>query len=138
RKAAAHGLWRINSQGPSGELAVAIADKDESVRLEALYAATRINVFTGVTAVVARISDDSPKVRKRAAEALGAFPDKDAVWALIALTSPTTETDSQVRVAAVAALGAIGDPQAKDAVKAAESDPNGFVRDAALIAERKL
>jgi len=138
RKSAAHALWRMNTQGPNGELAIAIADKDESVRLEALYAASRINVFTGVDAVVARISDESPKVRKRAAEALGAFRAKDAVVSLIPLTSPTTESDPMVRSAAVAALGSIADPQAKDAVKAAESDPNGFVRDAARIAGRRL
>jgi hypothetical protein len=138
RKSAAHALWRINSQGPNGELATAIGDKDESVRLEALYAASRINVFTGVPAVVARISDESPKVRKRAAETLGSFRSKDAVVGLIALTSPDNEKDATVRVAAVAALGRIADPQAKDAVKAAESDPDGFVRDAARIAGRRL
>jgi HEAT repeat protein len=138
RKSAAHALWRINSQGPNGELATAIKDSDEGVRLEALYAATRINVFTSVDAVVTRISDESPKVRKRAAEALGSFRAKEGVLALIALTAPATESDPQVRAAAVAALGAIGDSQAKDAVKAAETDPNGFVRDAARIAGRHL
>lgn len=138
RKSAAYALWRINSQGPNGELAIAIGDKDQGVRMQALYAATRVNVFTGVDAVVKRISDESPAVRKRAAEALGTLRAKDAVAGLIALTSPTTESDPSVRAAAVSALGRIGDPAAKDAVKAAEQDPNQFVRDAAAIAGRLL
>lgn len=138
RKAAAHGLWRINSQGPNGELATAIGDSDESVRLEALYAATRVNVFTGIDAVVQRISDSSPKVRKRAAEALGTLRAKDAVVGLIALTAPNTEADPAVRAAAVASLGRIADPAAKDAVNNAMSDPDQFVRDAAAIASRRL
>jgi HEAT repeat protein len=138
RKAASYALWRINSQGPNGELAAAIGDADESVRLQALFASTRINVFTGAGAVVKRISDESPAVRKRAAEALGTLRAKDAVAGLVALTSPATESDATVRAAAVAALGKIADPAAKDAVKAAEKDPNQFVRDAAAIALRRI
>lgn len=138
RKSAAFALWRINNQGPNGELATAIGDKDESVRLQALFAATRVNVFTGTDAVVKRISDESPVVRKRAAEALGTLRAKDAVVGLIALTSPKTEPDANVRAAAVSSLGKIADAAAKDAVKAAESDPNQFVRDAAAIALRRL
>ena len=138
RKSAAFALWRINNQGPNGELAKAIGDQDEGVRLQALFAATRVNVFTGTDAVVKRISDESPLVRKRAAEALGTLRAKDAVAGLIALTSPSTETDANVRAAAVSSLGKIADAAAKDAVKAAESDPNQFVRDAAAIALRRL
>jgi HEAT repeat protein len=138
RKSAAYALWRINSQGPNGELAAAIGDKDENVRLQALFGATRVNVFTGTDAVVKRISDQSPLVRKRAAEALGTLRTKDAVVGLIALTSPSTESDANVRAAAVSSLGKIADAAAKQAVKAAESDPNQFVRDAAAIALRRL
>lgn len=138
RKSAAYALWRINSQGPNGELAAAMSDKDEGVRLQALYAATRVNVFTGTDAVVKRISDQSPSVRKRAAEALGTLHAKDSVAGLIALTSPSTEPDAGVRAAAVASLGVIADPAAKDACKAAQSDPDQFVRDAAAFALRRL
>lgn len=138
RQSAAKALWRLNSQGANGELAQAVGDKDESVRLEALKATTRIHVFTGVDAVVQRISDESPRVRKRAAEALGAMRAKDAVVGLIALSSPDNESDADVRAAAVWALGQIADPAAKDAVQAALKDPNGFVRDAAKIASRRI
>lgn len=138
RKAAVHGLWRINSQGPAGELGKAMSDSDEGVRLEALYAATRVNVFTNVDAVVQRISDSSPLVRKRAAEALGQMRAVDAVVGLAALTNKDSEKDPTVRAAAVAALGRIKDQGGKDAVKTAESDPNQFVRDAAKIALRQF
>jgi HEAT repeat protein len=138
RKAAVRGLWRINSQGPAGELGQAIGDSDEGVRLEALYAATRVNVFTNVDAVVQRVSDSSPLVRKRAAEALGKMKATDAVVGLIALTAKETESDPTVRAAAVAALGRIRDQAAKDAVKAAQQDSNQFVRDAAQIALRQF
>lgn len=138
RKAAAHGLWRINSQGPNGELAAGIGDSDEDVRMESLYASTRVNVFTGTDAVVQRISDPAARVRQRAAEVLGTLRAKDAVVGLIALTDPANEKDQQVRAAAVSSLGKIADPAAKTAVNAALKDPDGFVRDAAAIALRRL
>jgi HEAT repeat protein len=138
RKAAVRGLWRINSQGPAGELGQAMSDADEGVRLEALYAATRVNVFTNIDAVVQRVSDTSPLVRKRAAEALGQMRAVDAVAGLAALTNKDTEKDPTVRAAAVAALGRIKDQGGKDAVTAAQTDPNQFVRDAAKIALRQF
>ncbi|MEZ4221401.1 MAG: HEAT repeat domain-containing protein [Polyangiaceae bacterium] len=138
RWSAAHALWRMNSQGANGALAKAIGDKDESVRLEAIKAASRIHVFTGVDAIVQRISDESPRVRKRAAETLGAMRSADAVVGLIALTSPDNESDADVRAAAVWALGQIADPAARDAVQAALKDPNAFVRNAAQVASRRI
>ena len=138
RKSAAKALRRLNNQGPSGELAQAVGDKDVEVRLEAIKATTRIHVFTGVDAVVQRISDESPRVRRRAALALGAMRAKDAVVGLIALSSPNNESDANVRAAAVWALGRIADPAAKDAVQTALKDPDRFVRDAAKIAARRI
>lgn len=138
RKSAAYALWRLNSQGPNGELATAIGDSDEQVRLQALQTAVRVHVFTGVDAVVKRIDDPSPKVRKRAAEVLGAMRAKDAVVGLIAMSSPANESDPEVRASAVYALGKIADPAAKDAVNAALNDPYTFVRDAAKFASRRL
>jgi hypothetical protein len=138
RKSAAHALWRLNSTGPNNELAVAIGDADVEVRMQALFTATRARSFSDVAAVVARISDDSPRVRKRAAEALGTMRAKDAVVGLIALSSPSTEPNAPVRAAAVAALGQIADPASKPAVLAAQNDPHPFVRDAARISLRRL
>lgn len=138
RKASALALQRLDNQGPNGELAQAMSDSDVDVRLAALHAAVRVNVFTGVASVVKLISDSSALVRRRAAEDLGVMRASDAVVGLVALTSPSTEPSADVRAAAVAALGQIADPGAKAAVQKATSDPDGFVRDAANIAMRRL
>lgn len=138
RRSAVWALNRLNTEGPNGELGQALSDSDVDVRLEALRGAIRVNVFTSVGSVVSRISDDSPLVRKRAAEVLGAMRAKDAVVGLVALTTPEAEPDANVRAAAVWALGQIADPSAKDAVYAALKDPHPFVRDAAKIATRRI
>jgi HEAT repeat protein len=138
RTSSAKALARLNNQGPNGELGAAMADDNEGVRLAALHGSIRINVFTGVDDVVARIDDSSPLVRRRAAEALGAMHAEDAVLGLTILTSPDTESDATVRAAAVASLGQIADAGGKDAVRAAEDDPDSFVRDAARIALRRF
>jgi hypothetical protein len=138
RKSATLALMRLNSQGQNGEIALAIEDADEDVRMAGLFASVRVNVFNGYSAVVSRISDPSARVRKRAAENLGVMRAADAVVPLVAITSPAAEPDATVRAAAVAALGKIADPGGKTAVQAATSDPNQFVRDAAIIALRRL
>lgn len=138
RKTAVEALQRLNNQGPNGELATVMSDADEGVRLAALTAAIRVNVFTRVDAVAGLISDESPLVRRRAAEALGVMRAKDAVVGLVALTSPATEPDARVRVAAVASLGKIRDPGGAAAVRAAQEDPDQFVRDAAKIVAQRL
>jgi len=138
RKSSALALERLNSQGPNGELGLALGDPDEDVRMAALRASARINVFTGLDKLVLLISDPSARVRKRAAENLGVMRASDAVVGLAALTSPDTEKDAQVRAAAVASLGRIADTQSKPAVENALKDPNQFVRDAARISLRRL
>jgi hypothetical protein len=138
RGAAVAGLERLNSSGKDGELSLALVDTDTDVRLAALHAATRINSFTDVAGVVALISDDSSLVRRRAAETLGVMKAADAVDGLIALASPEFENDANVRTAAIWALGQIGDPGARDAIEAAESDPDASVQSAAKIAGRML
>ena len=138
RLAAANALIRLNNQGPNGELATALGDTDESVRLAALDGATHINVFTSVDKVAGLISDPSAAVRRRAAETLGTMKVADAVVGLIAVTSPSNEADAGVRAAAVWALGQISDPQARDAVLAAVNDTDPGVRAAANIAIFRL
>lgn len=136
RAAAAAALQRLNSQGANGELAAAMGDADERVRMAALRAAAHINVFTGVDAIAGLLGDPSAAVRRHAAQTLGTMRVADAVLGLIALTRPENEPDPTVRAAAVWALGRIGDPGGADAIEAARSDPDKFVRDAANIASR--
>ncbi len=138
RKSATLALMRLNSQGTNGEIALAISDPDEGVRMAGLFASIRVNVFNDYAAVVSRISDPSSLVRKRAAENLGVMRAADAVVPLVAITSPLNESDPAVRAAAVAALGKIADPGGKAAAREALNDPNQFVRDAANIALRRL
>lgn len=139
RRAAVRALQRLNSAGPNGELAVALADPDEGVRLAALHASTRINVFSDLDQIALRIDDASSSVRVRAVEALGALRARDAVVALIAKLSPDNEATASVRAAAAAALGELGDPAARPALQEAYgSDSDRFVRDAARVALRRL
>jgi len=138
RAAAARALDRLNNPGPHGELAMALGDSDESVRLSALGAATRVHGFTDVASVARLAYDSSPVVRRHAAGALGQMRARDAVTALIGLTSPSEEPDAKTRASAAHALGMIGDASARDALMAALSDPDSFVQDAARIALRRL
>jgi hypothetical protein len=136
RVAAAQALQRLNNQGPNGELAIAMGDADETVRLAALRSAAHIHVFTGVDAIAALSGDPSAAVRRHAAQTLGTMRVADALVPLIALA--TQDSDSGVRAAAVWALGKIGDAAARDAIVAAKDDQDSFVRDAANIADRLL
>jgi HEAT repeat protein len=138
RAAAARALDRLNSPGPSGELAKALGDGDENVRLAALGAATHVHGFTDVASVARLAYDPSPVVRRHAAGALGQMRARDSVMALIGLTSSEHESDAKTRASAAYALGLIGDASARDALLAAMSDPDSFVRDAARIALRRL
>jgi len=138
RLAAANALIRLNNQGPNSELSSALSDEDEEVRLAALNAATHINVFSNVDRVANLISDPSPMVRRRAAQTLGTLKTRDAVVALIAITTIANEPDAGVRAAAVWALGQIADSQALDAVLAAKDDSDSGVRNAANIASLRL
>jgi HEAT repeat protein len=138
RKAAVAALERLNSSGANGEVALAFRDEDVAVRLQALRAATHINTFTDVEAVVALIGDSSSLVRRRAAETLGVMKAADAVAGLMELGSPEGEADASVRAAAIWALGQIGDPAAQDVILAAEHDSDASVRSAAKVSARLL
>lgn len=138
RKSAVLALRRLNTQGPNFELAQAMRDPSEAVRLAALHSAVRVNVFTEVGAVLELVGDSSPAVRRRAAETLGVMRVGDAVTGLMALADPDTEDNARVRVAAIAALGRIGDSVARDVVEAAFADPDPLVQSTARIAARRL
>lgn len=138
RRSAVRALDRLNNEGPAAELSTAVGDADEGVRLAALTAAVHINVFSRVDAVVARLSDDSAEVRRRAAEVLGTMRSADAVVGLMALADPAQESDPRVRVSALGALGSIGDPQAQHVIAAATNDEDPLVQSVAKIALQSL
>src|SRR6185503_4288215 len=121
RAASARALDRLNNPGPHGELALALQDSDENVRLSALGAAMHVHGFTDVASVARLAGDASPIVRRHAAGALGQMRARDSVAALIGLTSPDQESDAKTRASAAHALGLIGDAAARDALMAAIS-----------------
>jgi hypothetical protein len=138
RAAAARALDRLNHPGPSGELAQSLADADESVRIAALGAAMHVHGFNNIAAVARLTTDSSAVVRRHAAGALGQMRARDSVASLMTVLSPNDESDAGARAKAAHALGLIGDASARDALMAAMSDPDSFVRDAARIALRRL
>ncbi|HEX6274244.1 MAG TPA: HEAT repeat domain-containing protein [Polyangiaceae bacterium] len=139
REAAVKALERMNNQGPNQELSFAMNDDAESVRLAAVRAATRVSVFTDVASIVALVGDESPLVRRAAADSLGAMRVGDAVEGLEVLAQKANEDDPAVRKAAIWALAQIRDVSARDVIAdAAENDPDRFVRDAAKTALRRM
>jgi len=135
RASAVQALERMNTEGTNGELGYAMLnDADASVRLAALHAATRVNVFTNVESIASLVGDDSALVRQSAAAALGTMRVKDSVDVLVFLSSADNEPDASVRKSAVWSLGQIRDGSALDAVTAAQHDSDAFVRDAARFA----
>ena len=139
RVASVKALERMNNQGPNQDLSFAMTDDAESVRLAAVRAATRVNVFSDVASIVALVGDESPLVRRAAADSLGAMRAKDAVEGLTVLAQRTEEADPAVRMAAIWALAQIRDVSARSVIAdAAANDPDRFVRDAATVALRRL
>jgi HEAT repeat protein len=139
RVASVKALERMNNQGPNQDLSFAMTDDAEPVRLAAVRAATRVNVFSDVASIVALVGDESPLVRRAAADSLGAMRAKDAVEGLTVLAQRTEEADPAVRMAAIWALAQIRDVSARSVIAdAAANDPDRFVRDAATVALRRL
>jgi HEAT repeat protein len=132
RLAAATVLGRIGGEQAVSGLQKRFDDPDHRVRARAVRACGRI----GARAVVPHLAealgtDDSPQVRREAAEALGAIGDDRGVDALAdALDDP----NSDVRRAAVVALGELGDPSPVGDVVALLDDGDEAVRQATALA----
>ena len=149
--------------GHTGDQTAALAalvDADPGVRATALGALDRLGGL-GDAVLVAALTDDSPTVRRRAAELaatrpgvplLGLLDDADSAVVEVAAFAcgeqgeavapevvvrladlATGHEDALVREAAVAALGAIGAPSGLGAILAATSD-KATVRRRAVIA----
>jgi hypothetical protein len=136
RAAAASALGRLNDDG-GGVLGTALGDSDASVKIAALGAASRINSFSGVSAVAGLSMDANVTVRRRAVEVLDALGAKDAVIVVAAVAQQ--DSDAGVRAAACHALGTFGDSSVLGVLQTiAQSDADTFVRDQAHIALLRL
>ncbi len=136
RASAAKALGRLNSDG-GGALGKALADKDPTVKVAVLGAASRINAFADVAQVATLLSDSAANVRRRAVELLGSMRAKDTVAGVMNIAR--NDPDEGVRLSACHALGLFGDASAKSTLSAiADSDTSGLVRDQAKIALRRL
>jgi HEAT repeat protein len=103
------------------------ADRDVFLRM-CVAARDGKNVERVVASLVRLLQDSSPKVRRRAADLLGAFPlkEEDTARALVRLAS--AEKDTWVRCRAVAALGRFHSKTAMNHLRKAVSDPEPLVR----------
>jgi HEAT repeats len=136
RAAAASALGRLNDDG-GGVLGTALGDSDPSVKIAALGAASRINTFSGVSAVAGLSMDPDVTVRRRAVEVLDALGAKDAVVVVAAVAQK--DSDAGVRAAACHALGTFGDASVVSVLQAiAQADTDTFVQDQAHIALLRL
>ncbi|MBM4369138.1 MAG: HEAT repeat domain-containing protein [Deltaproteobacteria bacterium] len=125
-----------------------IADHDEKTRLNAIESLAEIEATTATGALVDRLNnDESPRVRRAAADALGRLQAKDAAPALILYVQGFQPSDREM-LAGVWALGNIGaegglDAEVRKAVLSTlvtlrESSNDKFVRWQATSALRTL
>jgi HEAT repeat protein len=161
---------RLDSTGPRSELKLMLAElaaDDAGVRRRAATALGLLRDEAAVPALIAALSDASPRVAEEAAEALGSIRDTrslsplvralghpnasarvGAVKALAALRDKSSvgalisvlarDSDWLCRRHAATALGEIGDPVAATALLAALGDPDAHNRTFVVEALGKL
>jgi len=128
----------------------ALRDPDESLRAEATHTLARVTWPTGQlprirTALLGKLADSAPPVRRAAARAIGLLgppPPAEAPNAPrftdpapLALARLLTDPDPQVRQDAADALGALGDPRAAPPlIRALETGDEAYVSRAMVIA----
>ena len=136
RAAAAKALGRMNSAG-NGALSKAMTDTDESVRISAIQAASRVNEFTDEQTAAKLTGDSSGAVRRLGVQLLEDLHAKDTVASVMTLAQ--SDADVNVRIAACHALGVFRDSSAQATLQnIAQNDASTLVRDAATIALRRL
>ncbi len=136
RAAAAKALGRMNSAG-NGALSKAMTDTDESVRISAIQAASRVNEFTDEQTAAKLTGDSSSTVRRLGVQLLEDLHAKDTVASVMTLAQ--SDADVNVRIAACHALGVFRDSSAQATLQnIAQNDASTLVRDAATIALRRL
>jgi quinoprotein glucose dehydrogenase len=93
-------------------------DSDAEVRAQWCKTAGDARIATAVDRLIARLQDDSPRVRMYAALALGRLRAKSAVPALFAVLEQNADADTYLRHGGVYALAQIGDRPAIENIAA--------------------
>jgi len=129
RAAAVRGIARINASTGLSFISMALGDSDASVQLAAVSTILRVNFFSDTASVLPLLASDDARLRRHAANVVGALQATDAVPVLTAML--TGDTDRGARQAAAWALGQIGGSDALTALTAAAStEHESLVRDA--------
>ena len=103
-----------------------LADSDREVKIDGLLRATRHRSRRLMFAVCELLTDRSPEVRMRAAEALARLVPHGS--APLALVSALEDPDVLVRTAAAESLGDIGDLRTRTALRSALNDRSSWIR----------
>jgi HEAT repeat protein len=105
-----------------------LTDPSEVVRLNAIESLAELEAAAGSSALISRLEqDESPKVRRAAADALGRLAAKDAVPALVAHVR-SFDANDRAQLAGIWALGNIGS-------KGLDAEPRALVMET-LVARR--
>lgn len=110
----------------------ALSDDDPAVRAVACEAIGRHGESDDAGLLAEQLSDESPIVRRSAAQALQRIHNPRVVDALIRAASVRSESDSETRAAAAQALGQYADAQVVQALIASLLDRRLLVNQAAL------
>ncbi len=111
---------------------LAMDDEDPTVRAVACEAVGRHGLTSDAVLLAESLTDDSPIVRRAAAEALQRIHNPAVVEPLIRAASPRFETDSETRAAAAGALGQYADAQVVQVLISGLLDQRLLVNQAAL------
>ncbi len=140
RAAAAAACGRTGAEELLADLAAALADKDESVRREALYSLVELGESRAggkhlSDLLAADLAHAKPSVRAKAADLLGErrWPRTDALAKLL-----SGDDTPWVRASAAAALGKLKARAAADALAAALDDDSARVQNAAKAALEQI
>lgn len=138
RSAAVEALGNLGVDTTPGVMEAIFTDPDETVRLAGLRVALYLRSWGNSSGVAERLTDESARVRRKAAEVLGLWEQKSHAHALAEISFPEGESDPMVRQAAITSLGTLGATDEQASIERALTDPVGRVRDAARAAQEAL
>ena len=128
---AAEVLGDIGGDVATAALTRSLGDPDTGVRVKAVAALGKIGLrgdSNVVIALIPRLEDDKPEVKRETIDQLEALGDRRAVIPLVARFG---DSQQEIRKAAVRAVGHLGDPSAIPALTRLLGDPQEDIRSAA-------